>query len=579
MQKALVLDAFSPAGLETIQSLGRHGVVVHAACPHDRPAILSRYIARTWEQPPSTPTAAFLEWLRQLMVQNEYDLIVPSTEYSLLPLAELEDDDPLRAPIQVAPRASLWRALDKWSTLELARSCGVPTPRSRLHTSHSKLSPPESFPVVLKTARSVIPIGGAVQQMRAFLARDYSEWKRTLHSLLPLTPVVEQECLSGYGLGIELLYENGRMVWHFCHKRLHEGSGKGGLGGGSTYRCSEPAPPELLAYATAMLDRIRWHGVAMVEFLETPDGRYFLMEINPRLWGSLALAIDAGVDFPLGMLLLAIGQPIPPQPAYRVPYYARAFNADARWIFECLRSHPLTGLREIARLGRMLLGSESWDHFDRADLGVTTDALRKLLGAVSASITNRLRTAPGLRRAARLHRRNLARLRSRPQDARRVLFLCQGNICRSPLAERMARRIMPGWDFASAGFHPELGRPVPQVVQTIARSFEFDLSEAGSKEVTREAVDAADLVLVMDLGNLKTFTRLFPQARDKVLFLGMFAEPPGEIPDPYDANFQQTLMILQKIEMGIAGLAEAFGVQPAEHIVPAKLRASYRVPA
>src|SRR6185369_324392 len=53
------------------------------------------------------------------------------------------------------------------------------------------------------------------------------------------------------------------------------------------------------------------------------DGESWLMEINPRLWGSVALPIDAGVDFPAGLLLLATAQAVPPQPGYRVPYYTR----------------------------------------------------------------------------------------------------------------------------------------------------------------------------------------------------------------------------------------------------------------
>jgi predicted ATP-grasp superfamily ATP-dependent carboligase len=56
--------------------------------------------------------------------------------------------------------------------------------------------------------------------------------------------------------------------------------------------------PVLEKLGLALLRSLNWNGVAMVEFKYSPDAGYFLMEINPRLWGSLDLSIAAGADFP-----------------------------------------------------------------------------------------------------------------------------------------------------------------------------------------------------------------------------------------------------------------------------------------
>jgi protein-tyrosine-phosphatase/predicted ATP-grasp superfamily ATP-dependent carboligase len=556
MLKALVLDAFSAAGLETIQSLGRRGVIVHASTPSACPAFSSRYVAQWWEQPTKLSDGSFLKWLRQINDQHEYSLIVPSTEFSLLPISELPDDEPLRERMQLAPRESILRVLDKWVTLQLANSCGVPTPPSRLHDLHSEPSPPESFPVVLKATHSLIPIADRLRQMQALLAHDQSEWERGLLSLLPLTPVIEQTRLTGHGVGIEFLYRNGEMIWHFCHQRLHEGSGAGGLGSGSSYRRSIRAPHKMLADATALLNNLHWNGVAMVEFLVTSDGRHYLMEINPRLWGSLALAIDAGVDFPWGLYLMATAQPIPPQPDYCVPYYTRAVPRDTRWILEFLRTRPGAGLRSMASFSRILTGRESWDHFDWGDLGVTAAGIRELLLDASKSAFNVLRKTVDLQRFERIHRKNLARFRSRRQCCRRVLFLCHGNICRSSMAEQIARRELPGYEFSSAGFHPESGRPSPMHLQQAARSLGLDLSSHRSNTVSLPLVEQADVIILMDGRNLSDFIRQFPGALQKTLLLGMFLSPPGEIRDPIDASLQQTIGIVQQIETGIQMFAK-----------------------
>ncbi len=56
---------------------------------------------------------------------------------------------------------------------------------------------------------------------------------------------------------------------------------------------------ELKGLGMKLLDHLKWEGVAMVEFKkDNKDGKYKLMEINPKLWGSLELAITAGVHFP-----------------------------------------------------------------------------------------------------------------------------------------------------------------------------------------------------------------------------------------------------------------------------------------
>jgi predicted ATP-grasp superfamily ATP-dependent carboligase len=89
---------------------------------------------------------------------------------------------------------------------------------------------------------------------------------------------------------------------------------------------SVPVTPTLERYARTLLDAVQWHGVAMVEFRQTPAGEYYLMEINTRFWGSLQLAIDAGVDFPALLLRACEGETIAEQP----PLYK--IGQRLRWI-------------------------------------------------------------------------------------------------------------------------------------------------------------------------------------------------------------------------------------------------------
>jgi hypothetical protein len=80
------------------------------------------------------------------------------------------------------------------------------------------------------------------------------------------------------------------------------------------------APDEgLQRQSEALLDQLGWNGVAMVEYKrDIATGTPYLMEINGRFWGSLQLAIDAGVDFPNLLLAAELGQPVEPVVDYQI---------------------------------------------------------------------------------------------------------------------------------------------------------------------------------------------------------------------------------------------------------------------
>ncbi len=118
-------------------------------------------------------------------------------------------------------------------------------------------------------------------------------------------PVV-QEYVCGEGWGVSCLYWEGKRIAHFTHRRLRE---KTATGGTSTLR--EHQPNELLEnMAFHLLDKLGWHGLAMVEFKYDPiENKGYFIEINPRMWGSIHLAISAGVEFPYLIYLCATEGP------------------------------------------------------------------------------------------------------------------------------------------------------------------------------------------------------------------------------------------------------------------------------
>ena len=158
--------------------------------------------------------------------------------------------------------------------------------------------------------------------------------------------------------------------------------------------------------------------------------------------------------------------------------------------------------------------------------------------------------------ARRQHERTLRVLKESGKPPKSVLFLCYGNICRSPVAEKLAQRLMPAAHITSAGFYPRENRPTPRNVQEAARSIGIDVTAWSSRRVSREMVDHADLVVILDLKNFRNFRREFPDDQGKVAFLGLFLNPPQlDITDPYNLADDETLQIVRLVENAIQELA------------------------
>jgi predicted ATP-grasp superfamily ATP-dependent carboligase len=237
--------------------------------------------------------------------------------------------------------------------------------------------------VVVKPLRSKMIVDGALRTVAAEIIHEEDAYRKQIEQWLPFTTVLRQEYVSGRGVGAEFLFDRGKKIWHFVHERVHEVPFTGGA---SSYRRSIPPIPALLADAERILTSLEWHGVAMVEFRVDLHGQHWLIEINPRLWGSLALAIDAGVDFPLGLWLLAQGSKMPPQPPYRTNYYTRDLANDVEWFKARIRAKRTDSLvltkstlASAVEILRPLAGRESWDHFDFWDLAPTRVVLTDLV--------------------------------------------------------------------------------------------------------------------------------------------------------------------------------------------------------
>jgi predicted ATP-grasp superfamily ATP-dependent carboligase len=235
---------------------------------------------------------------------------------------------------------------DKEAVLAAARQLGIAVPEQAVAESPTALlalaEGPLRYPLVAKPARSVASAQSrGLRKHGVRHARD-PERLRALASELPESayPVLLQQRIVGPGTGIFLLRWDGEPRAVFAHRRLREKPPSGGV---SVYSESIAADPELVARSLALLEALRWQGVAMVEYKrDAASGTPYLMEINGRFWGSLQLAIDSGVDFPGLLVECASGR----APAGPTPYRT---GRRLRWLWGDV-DHLLMRMRRSAEI-------------------------------------------------------------------------------------------------------------------------------------------------------------------------------------------------------------------------------------
>ncbi len=306
----VITDGEQRSALALARSLGRagHRVIV---CASNRRSLagVSRYAAECVATPsPLEAPDAFADAVTNATRRYSADVLLPVVEASLLAiLPRRKEIDPCVIPFPSSERFA--EICDKSLVLAAAGRHGIATPRQhvlRQRGDLDRLNGALRFPVVAKPARSVS--GDAAGRFKA--GSEYADDQAALAALIDRVrgdgyPMLVQERIVGPGIGIFVLMWDGELRAAFSHRRIREKPPSGGV---SVVSESIALDAALLDRSVQLLRDFDWRGVAMVEYkLDARTGTPYLMEVNGRFWGSLQLAIDAGVDFPNILVNAACG--------------------------------------------------------------------------------------------------------------------------------------------------------------------------------------------------------------------------------------------------------------------------------
>lgn len=340
----LVTDGEERAALAIVRSLGRAGYDVRT-CSSRAPSIAGasrhcRHEAKVADA--LVDPTAFIADVAALVRTWNVHVVLPVSEAALLAIL-LAREQLGTVQIPFADAATFRRVSDKELVLRTAPRFGIGVPAQAILASPDALAglgeEALTFPLVIKPARSIGEREGRRTKLGVGYAADRRQLNARLAAIDPRAyPLLLQRRMCGPGVGVFLLLWDGRTIGVFSHRRIREKPPSGGV---SVYRESVPADPSLVDRSRALLEHFGWRGVAMVEYkLDEVTGIPYLMEINGRFWGSLQLAVDAGVDFPTLLLAAAAGECPSPVLHYRSGVRSRWWWGDVDHLLARLRPSP-----------------------------------------------------------------------------------------------------------------------------------------------------------------------------------------------------------------------------------------------
>lgn len=298
---AIVIGMENAIGLTVVRELGEHGVPVHGVARSSASiGVASRHCSDWSLRPEGDP----VDWLPELITRTGAQAVFAISETDLLALSRM----PARiGTCQIlTPRAEpLAMVLDKRRTLAEAQKEGLLVPQTWQPVAGEDFAAKAAamhYPLVAKWANPPEVMAALEQAGLDWFKTAYVHTPRELTALLdrfwPIGrwPLIQQYC-GGVGLGQMLYMADGQATLRFQHRRMHEWPPEGGV---STFCRAEPADTHAaqMALSEKLLQALEWEGPAMVEYRYEPEaGRYWLMEVNGRFWGSLPLTRHCHAHF------------------------------------------------------------------------------------------------------------------------------------------------------------------------------------------------------------------------------------------------------------------------------------------
>jgi len=160
-----------------------------------------------------------------------------------------------------------------------------------------------------------------------------------------------------------------------------------------------------------------------------------------------------------------------------------------------------------------------------------------------------------------------------PASPKSILYLCKGNICRSPFAERVTKKLLEKGSndvltIRSAGLHATVANSPPKEAIVAAKAFGISMDDHRALCLTQEWIGGTDMIVVMEAEHLHQLEEAYPESRGRCFLLSMFSNDQHgwgnyysqfNIADPYGKNNEQFVRCYEKISVCVNNLLGGIG--------------------
>jgi predicted ATP-grasp superfamily ATP-dependent carboligase len=337
----IVEEGLSRGALAGARGLARESWSIGVASPVRGLASSSRFTTR-WHRIPSLKDGSqpFRDTLERVIDSEGYEVVFPAGDAELLELSAMRDR--LSAVVPLSPHASLLRGMDKLELVSAGGRAGFSVPRTV--KPDEAISGILGWPVVVKPrlhytgsrlTRFPTRIVSSEPELREHVSRIEAHGGEA----------VVQEHISGRLCAwVALVADSGALRAQF--QQVAERTHPAGIGVTSRGR-SVPVAPEVTEAGHRLLNDLGWVGLAQLQFIAPQGGQPRLIDLNARFYGSMALALAAGVNFPAMWAAAATNR--------RVPAAVAAPGTCFQWLEGDLRTaYALRGRKRVRELAATL---------------------------------------------------------------------------------------------------------------------------------------------------------------------------------------------------------------------------------
>lgn len=295
----LLVDAGERSAVAAAESLARAGYRVGTASSQwPAPAGWSRFSERRFSLPnPRKAARKFASTVAAIVATGAYSMVLPCSEGSLWAISSgREEFEGTQVSLALPAEETVARCTDKAELVTRARGVGLGAPESALCTSRDKaVKAAEHFgyPAVLKPLHTVFEEGGETRHLASALVADSGALEEQLEQ--SGLPCLIQRREQGPVVSFAGVFADGRLLASACSRYLRTWPPEAGP---VSFSESFVPEPETLTAVSGLVASLGWEGIFELEAIERAPGDYAVLDFNPRIYGSLALAVKAGAPLP-----------------------------------------------------------------------------------------------------------------------------------------------------------------------------------------------------------------------------------------------------------------------------------------